>query len=511
MKKFLSIVLLLAVGLLQAVGNPCDWPRYGHDDSNTQTNPCETILSPSTVPNLKLKWIAPGANPLANGVYAAPIISNGVLYYGDSGGYFYARDAETGLDLFPPLLVNGSIDAPATVSNGVVYFTVVPATANPIQLYAVNVSNFEVVTGFPVNVGGSPSSLPTANGITAEVLSGVVVAGKAQDILIVAVTNSGQEESATLLPTNRGGFVAYDLQGNIKWTLVVNEPPLGAGAGSWSTAAVDNDLGLIFVGTAQATTPPAGPYTDALLAIDYNTGTIKWHRQYTKDDVYSSLYPCGLDFDLGASPNLFTICKNGKKIDVVGVNNKAGCYRVWKRTNGKPVWFSPVIPNGTEGSINGNSGAAYANDTVYTCCNQSNATVPVGPLNIIAFYGIYVCDNFEALLFLLQQSFLTDQTYIRAHCAKTGKVKWSINQPPATAPAITQANGVLYTGNFVGLFRAINAADGSLLFEDTPVKSPIPGLGPIISGPVTIANGRVYISIYPSLAPVAGGVAMYSL
>lgn len=502
MKKFLSLILLISMGMMVQAATCDTWPFINQNEFNWRSNDCEKILNPSTVPNLKLQWFMPGANPAASAVQGAPIIVNGVVYYGDSGGFFYARDAVTGLNVLSPFSVTGSIDAPASFSNGIVYFTFVPAgsTPTPLQLYALNASDFSVVPGFPVNVGGSPSSMPTCDNTTADILAGVVVAGAANDILIVGVTDNGNETQSLLQPA-RGGLVAFNLDGSVKWTLVVNEPPLGTGAGVWSTAGVDNNLGLIFVGTANANTPPAGPFTDALLAIDYNTGAIKWSYQFTKDDVYSTIYACGHDWDLGASPNLFTICHDGKKIDVVGVNNKAGCYRVFERATGKPVWQSRTIPKDASPSTNGNSGAAYSNGIIYTQTNVNHSQEPVGVLAILAEYS----GKTEALLHFLEQSHFQDTTVIRAHCAKTGKIKWSITQePPTSFPSITEANGVLYTGNFLGLLRAYNAADGSLLFQNTAQP------GTIVTGPISVVGGRVYISLAPFGAP-AGGLAMYSL
>ena len=154
----------------------------------------------------------------------------------------------------------------------------------------------------------------------------------------MGIANTDAEETGVLFPTLRGGFYAFDTSdGSFLWKYIVNPAPLGTAGGSFSTAGVDPNLHLMFVGTSNATTPPAGPHTSSLLAIDYRTGELRWSQQYQKNDVYSTLYPCGPDHDVGSSPNLFTVCKDGKKICAVGANNKADCYRAFKRKDGKPL------------------------------------------------------------------------------------------------------------------------------------------------------------------------------
>ena len=56
----------------------CNWPSVNHDHNNTRSNPCETILSPSTVGGLTLlqNFILPTA-----AVAAAPAVVNGVVYW----------------------------------------------------------------------------------------------------------------------------------------------------------------------------------------------------------------------------------------------------------------------------------------------------------------------------------------------------------------------------------------------------------------------------------------------
>src|SRR5690349_16962587 len=73
----------------KATGN--DWLTYGWDLERIGWNPTETILTPSTVPNLKLKWSFDlGAVTIMQPVLASGVVVNGnpidVVYIGSEHG-----------------------------------------------------------------------------------------------------------------------------------------------------------------------------------------------------------------------------------------------------------------------------------------------------------------------------------------------------------------------------------------------------------------------------------------
>ncbi len=296
--------------------------------------------------------------------------------------------------------------------------------------------------------------------------------------MIVGTSYNGADATSVHLVL-RGGFNAFNATtGEFLWRKRVNSQNEGTSGGSWSTAAVDTKLCLIYVDTANGTTPPAGKYTDSLLAINYQTGKIFWSRQYTVNDVWSALYPCGIDYDLDASPNAF---KN-KKGAVIGVASKEGIYRVFRRKNGRFVWETKLIPHASSPVTNSNPGSAYANGIVYAIANATFSSTPQGPLTILALNG-----NAEAFSLFVQERVQNQFTVISALDADKGDVLWSQNFPTATFSSLTEANGVLYTGNFFGIFKALDASNGNVLFSTS--------LGDFntVSAPITFTEGKVFI------------------
>ena len=82
-----------------------DWLTWGYDTERTGYNPNETILGPSTVPNLHPLWTFPFALKSDN----APVLASDVdvdgqstdlIYAGDRTGTFHAIDADTGVELW---------------------------------------------------------------------------------------------------------------------------------------------------------------------------------------------------------------------------------------------------------------------------------------------------------------------------------------------------------------------------------------------------------------------------
>jgi hypothetical protein len=132
--------------------------------------------------------------------------------------------------------------------------------------------------------------------------------------------------------TFRGSFSALDaITGAVIWkTYTVGErrsrgtnaartPQWGpAGGGIWSAPTVDVRRGAIYVGTGNGYAHPAQPMTDAVLALDLKSGSVRWANQVTPNDTWT--LGCGAknpdnlncpdtlgpDYDFSASPALVT-------------------------------------------------------------------------------------------------------------------------------------------------------------------------------------------------------------
>src|SRR5690606_21827200 len=71
-------------------------------------------------------------------------------------------------------------------------------------------------------------------------------------------------------------------------------------------------------------------FANSLLALDARTGKRIWHYQLVRHDIW--------DRDPPSPPNLLTINREGKKIDVVVQLTKNGHVFVFDRETGNPIF-----------------------------------------------------------------------------------------------------------------------------------------------------------------------------
>ncbi len=123
------------------------------------------------------------------------------------------------------------------------------------------------------------------------------------------------------------------------------------GANSWAGMSLDETRGIVYVPTGSISGDFYGGFRkgqnlfgNSLIAIDAATGKYKWHYQVVHHDLW--------DRDLPANPNLVTIERDGKKIDVAAQITKHGYIFVLNRETGEPVFpieEKPVPVNGLPG------------------------------------------------------------------------------------------------------------------------------------------------------------------
>jgi polyvinyl alcohol dehydrogenase (cytochrome) len=410
-----------AIGAQPAAG-AFEWPFFGLDADNSRNNRAERTLSIDNVAQLKPLWI----KELSGGMHGIPALVGGTLYVGDHDN-LYALDPRSGDELWTTRV--GTIASSPLVTSDAVY------VAADRSLFAFDRMN-----------GLQRWSLVLDEHEATALLSSPVLA----DGVIVIGVASNEDVRSKADYTFVGSVKGVDPDnGQQLWSLPLAgddgvEGASGNGVSVWSSAAVDKQLKLAFIGTGNSYEAPASTLSDSLLAIDYATGTVTWSKQFASDDVYVSAQcpsaNCEEDFDIGASPNLFMA--NG--VAAVGVGSKGGIFSVMQRDTGDVIWsrdFSAETGRGAAGGIM--TTAAVGDRIIYT---NSNAWVEHG------FRRNGQHDPAD-----------TSTTY--ALDIGTGESIW---QQPMPAPAIGMvmlANGVLYQGLINGEVYALHAETGEVLWS----------------------------------------------
>ena len=106
---------------------------------------------------------------------------------------------------------------------------------------------------------------------------------------------------------------------------------------NWGAATVDAQRGLIFLPIGQPAAQYYGGarhgqnlYSSSIVALDANTGKLRWYFQLTHHDVW--------DYDAEAAPSLMDVVHDGKKIPVVVAVSKPGLMFFLDRETGKSVY-----------------------------------------------------------------------------------------------------------------------------------------------------------------------------
>lgn len=151
----------------------------------------------------------------------------------------------------------------------------------------------------------------------------------------------GSQMPDNWLSTMMPGLVrGYDARsGKLKWTF--NPIPFAmrdktGAANTWAPISVDVKRQLVFIATGSASPDFYGanrieniPYANAIVALDANTGKVKWHFKTIHHDLF--------DYDLPAQPTLVEFKKDGVLIPAVIQPTKTGMLYVLNELTGEPL------------------------------------------------------------------------------------------------------------------------------------------------------------------------------
>jgi outer membrane protein assembly factor BamB len=470
-----------------------DWPMYGRTLQRTFSNPASAI-TPQNVARLRRAW----SIRTGDVVSASPTVVGGVVYIGSWDGFFYALDAATGRRLWrfqvdcqnsvvpvplhclgpgepPPdrfFTDGGLITASAAVVGDAVYF------AAGKTVYGVNAADGglrwkRVICGHPEapDCAADPQD-PTRIFSSPAVWNGLVFLGS---------TVSGADGY-------RGGFVALEAAtGELRWRFEVDPRldeqgrvigGLNRGCGNvWSSAAIDEPVGLVFFGTSDCHFDATPPYHEAVIALEAQTGTPRW--------VFRPRQTDRCDREFGATPNVLDLGAQ----QYVGIGGKDGTYYVLERLTADPagelVWATNVVFGGVTGGFIGT--AAFDGTQVFgaTAIGDLNAANPRAR-----------CDPSNPRDTRLQQPRL------HAFAAATGAVQWQQTRSPSFAPTALAA-GVVFAGSIGPVLQAYDARTGRVLAGFVLPGSVNSGATPV--GP------RVFVGSGTSATGQGGGVHAFTL
>jgi polyvinyl alcohol dehydrogenase (cytochrome) len=139
------------------------------------------------------------------------------------------------------------------------------------------------------------------------------------------------------LPQDRWRVTHLLIKGNFLIPGETVEPGLPAPAGVpvWNTPTIDASRHAVYVGTGDASTYPAPPTSDAILALDMTTGKVRWSKQIYPHDSF--IVGCGgtgftdncpkvlgPDWDIPMSPMLKTKIHRATNVIIINITAVVG-------------------------------------------------------------------------------------------------------------------------------------------------------------------------------------------
>jgi quinohemoprotein ethanol dehydrogenase len=366
-----------------------EWLTYGHSYSEQRYSTLKQIDT-TNVSRLGLAWsveIGNGGGPQE----ATPLFANGVLYGITNWSITFAVDARTGKEIwrYDPEVVRGGVRlCCGVISRGIALYegrVIVPIVDG--RLVALDAATGKVLW--------SVVTVPKENGQNYSLtMAPRVIKGK------VVIGNAGAE-----FAPYRGYLAAFDINnGKELWRFytVPGDPSkpfeskameaaaktwsgewwkYGGGGSMWDGMAYDPDANLVYVGTGNGLPWPQeirqgkgsehldNLYVTSILAIDIDSGQLKWHYQCTPGDEW--------DYDAIQHLMLADIPINGRNRKVIMQVNKNGYFYVLDRITGQFISGEPVAPVSWASGLDPKTGRPMINPDAYY---SSERGVIVSPL-----------------------------------------------------------------------------------------------------------------------------------
>ena len=298
------------------------------------------------------------------------------------------------------------------------------------------------------------------------------------------------------------------------------------GGGSiWVTGSYDADLNLMYWGVGNPgpdwnadPRPGDNLYTDSVVAIDPDTGKLKWHYQFTPHDEF--------DYDSTQVPVLTDLEWRGRMRKVMLWANRNGFWYVLDRSTGEFLQGKPFVrvnwaegidekgvprrvlhatPEGTlvypnnQGATNWYSpsysprtGLFYIPTWMDTSSTYTKGAAEYKPGNL--YVGRFPTMAVPALRTgpgPVNQR-LPEEAWgaIQAFDPKTGELKWQFKMSDVTdSGVLSTASDLVFAGGREGYFFALHARTGEMLWKGSVG-------GQVSAGPMSYAvAGKQYVAI----------------
>ncbi len=532
--RVLALIVLLTAGtlhaqvsfdrLLRANDEPNNWLTYS-GTTFSQRHSRLTQITPENATRLEMQWVYQVATrePSSTKFEATPLVADGVMYTVQPPNDVVALDAVTGRVFWTHPYTPAQTARPCCgrVNRGVAILgdTLFMGTIDG-HLIALDAktgrSIWDVVLGKP-EAGYALTHAPL-------IVKNMVIVGPAggeygiRGFLAAFDVKTGKEiwRFYTVPGPGEPGFNSW---GGDSWKT--------GGAPIWMTGSYDPESNLTYWGTGNPGPDWNGDnregdnlYSDSVVALDADTGKLKWHFQFSPHDEF--------DYDSVQVPVLADIAWLGRPRKVMFWANRNGFFYVLDRVTGefllgKPFvevnWASGLDAKGRPIRVAGMT-PQPGTGTLISPGNQGGTNWYSPSFSpVTGLFYIPTWANYKSLYVKQPATYVEGRTFagggprpttppgirangvnfatdqegygaVRAIEPATGTMKWEFKMSDVTTSGIlTTASNVLFTGGREGYFYALDARTGSPVWKATIG-------GKTDMSPMTYAvGGRQYVAV----------------
>ena len=507
--------------LLRAADEPQNWLTYSGSYMSQRYTQLREV-TPSNVKDLEQKWIFQAQS--LQSFSATPLVVDGVMYVTQAPNDIVALDARTGrvFWVYHYAATPGRICCRGLVNRGVAILddTLFMATVDA-HLVAVDAKNGEQLWDTKVGEAKAAYAMTLAPlAIKDKVIVGVAGAEYGIRGYIAAYDAKTGKEAWKRYTIPGPGEPGHDTWPADGWE--------HGGASVWTTGSYDPELNLTYWGVGNpgpdfnaAQREGDNLYSDSVVALDADTGKLRWHFQFTPNDPY--------DYDSTQVPVLVDANWNGSPRKLMLWGNRNGFFYVLDRATGRFLLGSPFTKVNWASGLNPTTGRP-----IVTPQPPGQPTFP-GPAGATNWYspsysprtGLFYLSAWEnystvfaegarvtykegqnftggnltqtpgtAAMPLLGRGIINTwhegapRGVVLAIDPATGTRKWAFEMHDVTTSGIlTTASDLLFTGGREGYFQALDARDGTLLWK-------VSVGGEVAAGPMSYQlDGKQYVAV----------------
>ena len=519
--------------LRDAAAEPASWLTYSGGYFSQRYSSLDQV-TPANIDDLRLQWVYQTA--VAGPWQATPLVADGVMYLTQRPNDVVALDARTGrvFWIYRYATPSGQKACCGSNNRGVAvlgdrlfmatldaHVVAIDATTGT-ELWNVEVADMDLAYAFTL--------APLA--VNDMVIVGTSGGDRGIRGFVVALDAATGEEAwrfFTIPGPGEPGHETWEPCPANPRTYCDPEAWKHGGGAVWVTGSYDAELNLTYWGVGnpgpdffREQRPGDNLYTSSVVALDADTGELKWYFQFTPDDPY--------DYDSVQIPVLADIERNNTNFKVMLWANRNGFYYVLNRETGRFLSGRPFV------QVNWAEGLDDSGRPIETPQPPGAPTYPgiQGGTNWYSpsysprteLFYIPAWENYATVFGGEPQEYAEGQSFIGgipgafrpvpdaptvpgltrgpintwtnavghgavlAIDALTGEQRWKFEMTDVISSGVlTTASDLLFAGARSGYFQALNARTGKLLWRASLG-------GQIVNGPMTYeVDGTQYVAV----------------